>query len=107
MYEPIGSVVVIDDSDFMLMIMGYNCLLDDKEYEYIGCLYPIGFESDTDIKLFNSDNIKEVLFKGYETENFELLEEVLIDMKENNVTAENLTEYEERIIHEEEEYDVL
>lgn len=107
MYEPIGSVVLLDDNDSMIMIMGYNCTLGDTEYEYIGCLYPIGFEADSDVKLFNANNISEVLFKGYVTENFGLLEEVLIDMKESKITAEHLEEYEDRIIYEEEEYDVL
>lgn len=88
--------------------MGYNCVADEIEYDYIGCLYPIGFESDADVKLFNINNIQEVLFKGYNTDNFELLDEILIEMKTKQFTEEDLEKYEERLEYdEEEEYEVL
>ena len=74
MYEyllPIGSVVKLKEANKLLMVFGIlqtNPAVSDITFDYIGVPYP---EGHFDIKLqlgFNHDNIEEVIFKGYQSE---------------------------------------
>ncbi len=45
----------------------------NKEYDYIACLYPEGNLNEQYMYLFNHEDIKDVIFRGYvdiEEENF-------------------------------------
>ena len=62
---PIGAVVLLEGATDSLMIIGYLPKgIDEKERDYMGVLYPIGLTSIKDVKAFNKEDIKEVLFEG-------------------------------------------
>ncbi len=67
---PIGSVVGIKKADKKLMIFGIKQknAETDKEYDYVGVLYPEGNLGPEYQFLFDSDDISEVFFTGYESE---------------------------------------
>ena len=67
-YLPIGSVVLLKESKKRLMIYGRKQLLktEDKEYDYIGCLYPEGFLGNGEVFLFNHEDIQLVYFIGFQ-----------------------------------------
>lgn len=69
---PIGSIVLLKDSDKKLMIVGrlQKQVGDEKEIEwdYSACLYPEGNLRPDSLFLFNSDVIEKVYFVGYEDE---------------------------------------
>ena len=85
-YLPIGSVVILKNGEKPLMVMGYKvssidnrAIKDNKlietndEFDYCGVLYPEGVISSNINCLFNHSDIKEVLFKGYDTDEFKKL----------------------------------
>ena len=68
---PIGSVVVLEGGVKPLMVYGIrqaDAKDPDKEYDYIGVLYPEGNLGEKAQFLFNHQDIREVLFKGFENE---------------------------------------
>lgn len=68
---PIGSVVMLKNAKKALMIFGIKQLASerpDEEFDYIGVLYPEGNMGSQFQYLFNHEDIVEVLFTGYETE---------------------------------------
>lgn len=68
---PIGSVVMLKDAKKPLMIFGVKQLATEqlnKEYDYIGVLYPEGNIGTKFQYLFDHKDIEQVLFTGYETE---------------------------------------
>ncbi|HBJ1650647.1 MULTISPECIES: DUF4176 domain-containing protein [Clostridium] len=69
---PIGSIVLLKDSDKKLMIIGrlQKQVGDEKEIEwdYSACLYPEGNLRPDSLFLFNNDVIEKVYFIGYEDE---------------------------------------
>ena len=63
---PVGAVVLLDGAEVPLMIVGYMVKgIDEKERDYMGVPYPIGYTSLDSIRGFNHSDIKEVLFEGY------------------------------------------
>ena len=63
---PVGAVVLLDGAEVPLMIVGYMVKgIDEKERDYMGVPYPIGYTSLDSIRGFNHRDIKEVLFEGY------------------------------------------
>lgn len=65
---PIGSVVRLREAKKCLMIFGICQSHKDKTYDYIGVLWPEGnMGAETQI-LFAHDDIEEVVFAGYDTE---------------------------------------
>ncbi len=71
---PIGTVVSIGDETkgyVQVVIAGYGGQSADKQvYDYIGFVYPYGFISRDKIIIFESALIHEVLYKGYEDEEY-------------------------------------
>lgn len=68
---PIGSVVMLRNAKKPLMIFGIKQLATEKpdeEFDYIGVLYPEGNMGAQFQYLFNHEDIVDVLFIGYETE---------------------------------------
>lgn len=67
-YLPLGTVVLLKQSDKKLMITGF--LGTDKEnlkeiYDYIGCLYPEGMLESGKSLLFNHNQIDKIYHFGY------------------------------------------
>ena len=60
-YMPIGTIVQTSINDNLLMIVGYK----ENGCDYIGCLYPSGMTSSTNLFWFNHDQIKRVFYVGY------------------------------------------
>ncbi len=67
---PIGSIVTLEGGDKKAMIFGVKQIADneDAEYDYVGVLYPEGFLGGKYQFLFNHEDIKTIVFKGYEDE---------------------------------------
>lgn len=64
---PIGSVVLLEGGEKKLMVFGVKQTMDDKEYDYIGVMYPEGNIGDEEGQFFfQHQDIKEVFFRGYE-----------------------------------------
>lgn len=64
---PIGAVVLLDGAETPLMIVGYLAKGNDgKERDYMGVIYPVGYVSIEEVRAFNKEDIKEVLFNGFE-----------------------------------------
>ena len=83
---PIGSVVLLEEGTKRLMIFGVKQTNEDTniEYDYIGVLYPEGNIGNENQFLFNHEDIKEVVFTGYEDEErFDFLDR-LDDYYKNN-----------------------
>ena len=69
-YYPIGTIVKIVGYSGLFMVIGYQKNSYKKElvtYDYEACGYPYGTLSDNNI-LFNSNEIEEIIFTGYETQ---------------------------------------
>ncbi len=66
---PIGTVVLLKDGEKRLMISGIkqtDASGEGEEYDYLGVLYPEGHIGEEYQFLFNHDNIKKIVFRGYE-----------------------------------------
>ncbi|MCC8168716.1 MAG: DUF4176 domain-containing protein [Clostridiales bacterium] len=78
---PIGSIVLLKKGQKRLMIFGIKQMDANtkEEYDYIGVLYPEGNMGEVGQFLFNSSDIDQVYFRGYEdserTEFIEALDE--------------------------------
>ena len=91
-YLPIGSVVLLEGDTKRLMITGFCSSVDDdeqKEYDYSGCLYPEGLISLDEIYLFDHDQIGQINFIGYESEEEQEFKKILIETlnEENSVNS--------------------
>ena len=84
---PVGSIVKIRFSKNKYMIMGYyvNDLEKQEKYDYVAVEYPIGLLSLNDVAGFSADYVKQVLHKGFETEESK---EFLTKLKEEISKAE-------------------
>jgi len=68
---PIGSVVMLKNAMKKLMIIGIlqkDRENPDKDYDYIGVLYPEGYLTKNAMFLFNHDDIVDIEFTGYNNE---------------------------------------
>jgi len=66
---PIGSVVLLQGGIKKVMIIGIKQIREEepeKEYDYIGVLYPEGFLGADANFLFNHEDINDVVFTGYD-----------------------------------------
>lgn len=65
---PIGSIVLLKDSKKRLMICGIRQTgkdQPDREYDYMGVLYPEGHIGEQYNFLFDHDDIDQVFFRGF------------------------------------------
>ena len=72
---PIGSVVILKDGEQPLMIYGImqsdgdgGLFKKPKEFDYVSVPYPQGNLGQGMTFLFNHEDIKEIIFRGYESE---------------------------------------
>lgn len=66
---PIGSIVLLKNADKKLMIYGIKQSGkqdDQREYDYLGVLYPEGNISEEYKFLFDHSDIQEICFRGFE-----------------------------------------
>lgn len=62
---PIGAVVLLEEVVDSLMIIGYLPKgIDENFRDYMGVPYPTGLMSMEDVKAFNKEDIKKVIFEG-------------------------------------------
>ena len=86
---PIGSIVLLEGAEKILMIfgVGQTQLEENKDFDYIGVVYPEGNMGEGSQFLFNHSDIEEIVFRGYEDEerdNFlEMLNSYFEENKEN------------------------
>lgn len=77
---PIGSIVLLENGEKRLMINGImqsETNGNGQEYDYLGVLYPEGHIGDQFQYLFNHQDIKEIVFRGYEdSERTEFIEKL-------------------------------
>ena len=67
---PIGSVVLLEGGDKLLMIIGVvqTDPSDGVQYDYLACIYPEGFVGVEYTYLFNHGDIKDVEAEGFVNE---------------------------------------
>ena len=66
---PIGSIVLFKDGEKRLMISGImqtDTGGTQKNYDYMGVLYPEGHIGEGFQYLFNHEDINEIIFRGFE-----------------------------------------
>lgn len=65
---PIGSVVLLKEGKKRLMIYGIlqKNKNEEKEFDYVGVLYPEGHIGNKFQYLFNHEDIEEIVFRGFE-----------------------------------------
>ena len=67
-FLPVGSVVLLKGGIKKLVVIGIKQIKADeenKEFDYIGVLYPEGFLGNDTNFLFNHEDINDVVFTGY------------------------------------------
>jgi len=72
---PIGTVVKLKESaDVLLMITGYFPENEKGERkEYMAVIFPLGVIEGNQYLIFYEEDIKEIVFRGYENENYETM----------------------------------
>lgn len=88
-FLPIGSVVKLNKTKKMLMVIGYLVKNEGKIYDYIACLFPEGILSLKDVLLFNHGDIKEIYYLGHKSEKYKELNSAMLKGLNNLVGAEN------------------
>lgn len=64
---PIGTVVLLNNANKRLMIVGYQrkaAVDSEKIYDYCGCAYPEGFITPKEAAVFDHDQIDRIIFMG-------------------------------------------
>lgn len=83
---PIGSIVLLEGAEKELMIfgVGQTQLEENKDFDYIGVVYPEGNMGEGSQFLFNHSDIEEIVFRGYEDEERDNFLEMLNSYFEEN-----------------------
>ncbi|MED3611480.1 DUF4176 domain-containing protein [Bacillus wiedmannii] len=77
---PIGTVVKLEDIEQFVMIIGRMVIsADNREFNYIGGPYPVGYLGEEKVLCFNHDKIVEEM-RGYMTESELALREKLVEL---------------------------
>lgn len=78
-YFPIGSVVLLKESNKRVMIVGLKQkqFESDKVWDYSACLYPEGIIDPDKLYLFDNEQIQRLYFVGFQDgEALEFLEKL-------------------------------
>ena len=64
---PLGSIVILQKGEKKIMVHGRKQIEVSSQnmYDYVACLYPEGNINEEYTYLFNHDDIKEIVFRGY------------------------------------------
>lgn len=67
-YLPIGSVVLLKESNKRLMIYGRKQVTSesDKVWDYIGCLFPEGNLDQKHMYVFDHEQIQQIYMVGFQ-----------------------------------------
>ena len=77
-FLPIGSVVLLKETEKRLMIIGRVQVCDGKAYKYSGVLYPEGYLGSDKLFLFNEDDIEVLYYMGMQDpEEFQFRKELV------------------------------
>lgn len=79
---PLGSVVKIKGEEEKVLIVGLYSVVYDKEiivYDYQAVSYPKGLTLSDRIYSFNTEDVVEVIHRGYEDEEYIKLRNKLVD----------------------------
>lgn len=86
---PLGSVVRVDESEQKVMIIGRiqnDANNPENKFEYSAVLYPQGLYNPENNYLFNFNQIKQIYFLGYSSEDNKIWEKNMSEyVKENNI----------------------
>ncbi|OQA22166.1 MAG: hypothetical protein BWY61_01681 [Firmicutes bacterium ADurb.Bin354] len=92
---PIGSVVILNNGEKKLMIVGQSQTPagePEKIFDYSAVLYPQGFYDRNNTYLFNHEDIKKIYYIGYmddmEIAYMETLEPIHKGMQSGEITLE-------------------
>lgn len=83
---PVGSVVLLKGGIKKLLIIGIKQITKEeleKEYDYIGVLYPEGFLGNEALYVFDHSDINDIIFRGYDNAEREEFLETLEKLYEN------------------------
>src|SRR5699024_8425346 len=81
---PIGTVVMVGFVDQAVMIYGRKQQADkDKIWDYVACTYTQVHLSDETNIFFNNEQIKQIIFKGFESEGEITLRQEILDKGDN------------------------
>jgi len=86
-YLPLGSVIILKEQTAKIMITGYTVMSnegEDKVYDYIGCLYPVGYMGNEKMVLFNHEDIGKVYCVGYSDDEDQGFKEILKEIIEES-----------------------
>lgn len=87
-FLPVGSVVLLNGGTKKIMITGFCTMISDEPdsmFDYCGCLYPEGIIRSDQNCVFNHDQISEIFFMGYESDEEKKFKENLNSaLKEEN-----------------------
>ena len=62
---PIGTVILVQEAEKQMMIIGILQQNGNERYDYMGVLYPEGYMSQDEVYLFNHEDIDKISFLGY------------------------------------------
>lgn len=101
-YLPIGSVVRLSGGTKNVMIYGrrQRSLADNREYDYISCLYPEGNISEEHMYLFNHEQIERVFFMGYQDDEEIAFARVLAAVNDDSSSSPSLDQPASEATHE-------
>lgn len=83
-YLPLGSVVFLKGTEKRVMIYGRRVVdKEGKEYDYQACPYPEGCMDNTNVIVFNHEDIRMIYFIGFQDiEELAYRQVVLVDGKQ-------------------------
>ena len=87
-YLPLGTIVILKNKKAKVMITGFNVMENNDNnyiYDYIGCIYPVGFIGTKKMILFNHSDVEKIYCIGYSDDEEKGFREILkhIMSKEN------------------------
>ena len=69
-YLPVGTIIRIEGCEEKIMIAGYKIGDGTNTYDYSGIIYPVGLIKKNEVMMFNKSEIIDIIFTGYEGEEF-------------------------------------
>lgn len=81
---PIGSVVMVQEAEKALMIIGVIQKNGDVQYDYSAILYPEGYIDDKHFYMFNHMDIEKIEYIGYINADHQYFRKNLVDLMKDN-----------------------
>lgn len=89
--KSIGTVVLNKKENNLQMIISYYPTNkgDGKRYDYLACMYPLGFSTDLPVYFLNKEDFDLVIHEGLETVDFDNFTTALENYLENKSRNQN------------------